>query len=250
MLKKISLSLVYLWICVFFFPMIHDLFHEVGHGAHAVASCGATAVSISLGDYKYCPPSSSIWTFCVQPGWFYKSLYRQSVTFYSGARSPSCSKQLLNASGGIMGIFMSYILLFVVTSLVWRVFLRRPLRQAVTVGATFLFVPFKWLSRLDLSLASHVVVAFGAMVIQWDVINDFFYSFFPSRLVIWLFLEFGDGTWLWRNGGHSEDSILNVSYVVFVVLVLIYLYTFYSFYQHIKRIRARARSGESKSDNV
>ncbi|KAI9137996.1 hypothetical protein BKA69DRAFT_1094343 [Paraphysoderma sedebokerense] len=245
MFRQLCLSLFYLWICVFFFPMSFTFFHELGHGLHAANNCQAS-VSISLGTFDICPPSANKWTFCVDASWFYNSFYRRGITTWNAPPNTACSTKLSYASGGIMGISMMYIILFITATLIWRIYLRYPLRQSVAVGATYLFIPFKWLSRLDLSLGAHALLGFGAMVIQLDVINKFFYAFFPSRVVNWWFFENGDGTMLWRLSGFSYETILNVSYAVFAVLVLIYLYTFYSFYQYIKSIRARPKLSESR----
>ncbi|KAI9137126.1 hypothetical protein BKA69DRAFT_1100103 [Paraphysoderma sedebokerense] len=239
-MDPIFASIIYLWACIFFFPMIHDFFHEIGHGIFFFSECGVDHVRIVLGEYWYCPRNGdNTWTFCVTFGWFIKSLYRQSQAQTDG----SCNSKLAAAGGGIMGIILSYVLITIVVSAIWKFYFKYPLKQSVLVGATFVVVPFKWLSQLEgLSFSTHAIVGFGVTVIRWDLINDFFYSFFPSRLIIWEFLEFGDGTWLWQISGYSMDTILSVSYAVFVMLLILYLGTAFLYARYLMGVRRGIRS--------
>ncbi|KAJ3402913.1 hypothetical protein HDV05_008160 [Chytridiales sp. JEL 0842] len=259
--KVSALCLLYLWLAIFLYPMIHDLIHELGHAAVALSICGSRTTSITLGQYTYCPhnPNQSI-TFCVTPKWFYQSLYRTSATFFrspgNGYDPAKCSNATI-MMGGIFGFSLAgWLMLASIVTPLWMFVVKATSSKSLLVGLTFLFVPLKWLAELELppqsefnTKAVKMVLGFGAIVIQFDQLNEFFYSFFPSRLIIWEFMEFGDGSQWWRYFGVSEATILNVSYAVWVMLFVCYLAIFYSYYLYYKQVPSDKSTSDDKLTN-
>ena len=229
--------------------MIHDLFHELGHAAVALTSCGSRTTSISLGEYQYCQhvPGVAV-TFCVYPGWFYHSLYRNSMTSYwsegNGYDYDICNEKLSAPMGGTFGLIFCWLSLFITVSLVWRLALKQEWSEATRAGALYIFQPLSLWTRafrkgkFDWPLWFKMLLGFGAIVIQFDLINEVFYTYFPSRLIIWDYMKWGDGTTFWRAFGVSEETMLNVSYGVWAVLLVLYLTVFHIYLRYYKVLKS------------
>ena len=239
---SIPIAIIFVWTAFFLFPMIHDLVHELGHAAVQLVD-GCSYVKISLGEYAYCQgDSNSRLSFCVFPGWFYRSLYRNSQSA-AECTWPAGMSRLVTVMGGIFGLGFSWILITAVVTLIWRFFVQANPRKAFLVGFTFAFIPLKWLKELRIRpLWLHMLFGLGAIVIQFDLVNELFYTFFPSRLIIWTFMEWGDGSNLWRESGFSEETILNVSYAVFAMLLLTYILILTLFIRYCRFLHKRRRA--------
>jgi hypothetical protein len=257
----IGVGILYIWLCVFFFPMIHDLFHELGHSAVALTSCGATTTSISLGEYSYCPHTPGVAvSFCVFPGWFYQSLFRRSQASYwapfNGYDYQKCNLKLSSTMGGTFGLIFCWALLFLIVTPTWRFGFHRPLSESAIVGSTYVFTPLKYWLKIcskknnEWPFAFKIILGLGAIVIQLDLINDFFYTYFPSRLIIWEYMSWGDGSTFWRASGVPEQTILNVSYLVWVLLFISYIAVFYSFYRFYANLKELKRVFDESQEKV
>lgn len=209
---------------VFIFPMIHDLLHELGHATFQILGCGAENVAISLGNYEACDFKGKL-NICFKPAFIYKSLYRESVT-YSSVGTKECSASWSNVIGGISGIILSCFVLYGLLAGVAYFYGRRKKLSLFDLAPAWILsmvYPYSLIGKFTHDFTTRAILGLGALMIQFDLTNDFYYSFFPSRVVIFSFLEFGDGTKFWARQGYSPDEIIRISYIVFAAVLTNYL---------------------------
>jgi hypothetical protein len=145
----------------------------------------------------------------------------------------------MNVMGGVFGLLFMWLLTFLMVSLIWRLYLKYDWRKSLLVGATYLFIPLRWLRELDGIRRKwfKILLGFGAIIMQFDMLNEVFYSFFPSRLIIFDFMPFGDGSNYWYNLGYTREQIRSISYGVWAVLLVFYLAVLFTYYRFIRAVR-------------
>lgn len=208
---------------VFIFPAVHSVLHELGHAAIALHTCKSEQVSITLGDEQPCGFGGTL-SFCIHPSLFYNSVFRNSKTFAMTSAPSSCVTSAPYYSfGGFFGILFSGLLVYTIAGVFVIGLAKMPLNSLFVPWLMFLFDPTVLISLVAKNGYIRVVSAVCAMVIQVDLINDFYSSFFPSRLITYHMVWDGDGTRLWQSHGYSDAQINTISQVVFGFLVVSYL---------------------------
>ena len=175
-----ALAVVYFYTTVFMFPVIHDVFHELGHVAVFFSQCGATQATIVLGSREMCHPNGNKVTFCVHPGVLYNSLNRQAAASpflangVNGIISDKCNHSLRIAAGGIFGLLFSWMLVVLVVAPAWYFLVDPSLTNSIKTGVLFLFKPLAILSKLEFPSKRvwfQMVLGLGAIMMQLDLIN-------------------------------------------------------------------------------
>lgn len=241
--KLVLVAIFYVWLCLFLFPMIHDLFHELGHAAYSINNCG-NVVGITLGEYSSCPNNGQRWiTICVTYKWFIQSLYRTSRTtsyYYTFLHKSQsyCYSKTFSLLGGVFGLIFMWLLTAIIVTPIWRFWVRSDWRISLIVGCSYLFCPLIWLSELAVRPKwLKMLLGIGAIFMQFDMINEIFYAFFPSRLIIFDYMPYGDGSIVWNFMGYTPKQVQDISYGIWAVLLLLYLTVFFFYGRYVMAIK-------------
>ena len=246
-----SLPLSYIVLCIY--TCLHDVIHECGHGV--VCKARGSKVQISLGSFDCIPPYCSDdypdWSMDPHLELFVRPIYRTSATCCSSPCQDPYSviaQEPLVFMGGLFGFVGMWIISI---SFCCVALLSFPKHCPKVTGCfcgymrtshVMFLLPDLWVVEMNWPPWAKWTVTLICCFTQLDLLNELFYAFTPSPLVIGEWESFFDGVrqWLYWTGAPPDTESAaatanNVLTGLWAALLVLYIF------QTLRYLRIAAR---------